>query len=188
MIHFSYPNEAILQNFALAQQDLPFSYAAVGATKADFPKGYDHDRNEIYLGTGDAAWESAKNAIRAWRMFPSEWAAIFPNNTPIQVGKTVVMTAKVVGVWWKNTCRIVYVVDEPNRFGFAYGTLPAHVEQGEELFMVTREANGDIFYRLHAFSKPRFWMARLAYPIARAYQKQFVRDSKANMVQFTQQV
>jgi hypothetical protein len=30
----------------------------------------------------------------------------------------------VFGVWTLNTCRIVYVVDEATRFGFAYGTLP----------------------------------------------------------------
>ena len=33
-------------------------------------------------------------------------------------------------------CRVVYVVDEPDRRGFAYGTLPGHAESGEELFMV----------------------------------------------------
>jgi uncharacterized protein (UPF0548 family) len=52
--------------------------------------------------------------------------------------------------------------------------------------MVTRDENGQVFYKLQAFSKPRFWMARLAYPIARAYQKKFVRDSKTSMVNFSQ--
>ncbi len=33
-------------------------------------------------------------------------------------------------------CRVVYVVDEPDRRGFAYGTLPGHAESGEELFLV----------------------------------------------------
>jgi uncharacterized protein (UPF0548 family) len=186
MVHFSYPTPQILQHFAHKAQNTPFSYPNVGATKGDFPESYDHDRNEVYLGEGDAVWENAKNAIKQWRMFPDHWAAIFPNTTPIEVGKVVVMTAKVMGVWWKNTCRIVYVVDEPNRFGFAYGTLTAHVEKGEELFMVTRDENGQVFYKLQAFSKPRFWMARLAYPIARAYQKKFVRDSKTSMGKFSQ--
>ena len=27
-------------------------------------------------------------------------------------------------------CRIVAVVDEPDRYGFAYGTLPGHTERG----------------------------------------------------------
>ncbi|MCE7923585.1 MAG: DUF1990 family protein [Haliscomenobacteraceae bacterium CHB4] len=33
-------------------------------------------------------------------------------------------------------------------------------------------------YVIKAFSRPRFWMARLGYPLARWYQKKFVRDSK----------
>ncbi len=33
-------------------------------------------------------------------------------------------------------CRVVYVIDEPDRRGFAYGTLPGHPESGEELFAV----------------------------------------------------
>ena len=33
-------------------------------------------------------------------------------------------------------CRVVYVVDEPDRRGFAYGTLPGHAESGEERFVV----------------------------------------------------
>ena len=38
-----------------------------------------------------------------------------------------------LGLWWLNACRIVYVVDEAGpvtRFGFAYGTLPGHAGSG----------------------------------------------------------
>jgi uncharacterized protein (UPF0548 family) len=78
-------------------------------------------------------------------------------------------------------------MDEVDRFGFAYGTLPGHVECGEEIFMVERTGDGTVRYVIQAFSKPRFWMARLAYPVARAHQRKFVRDSKATMLQFVQQ-
>ena len=36
-------------------------------------------------------------------------------------------------------CRVVYVVDEPDRRGFAYGTLTGHPESGEELFTVRHD-------------------------------------------------
>jgi len=48
----------------------------------------------------------------------------------------------------------VYVIDETvpvRRFGFAYGTLPAHVEQGEERFSVELHADGAVWYDLRAF-------------------------------------
>jgi uncharacterized protein (UPF0548 family) len=53
--------------------------------------------------------------------------------------------------------------------------------------MVERTADGTVRYVIKAFSKPRLWLARLAYPVARAHQKKFVRDSKAAMLQFVQQ-
>ena len=46
---------------------------------------------------------------------------------------------RAIGLWWLNACRIVYVVDESgpiSKFGFAYGTLPGHVESGEERFLI----------------------------------------------------
>jgi len=89
-----------------------------------------------------------------------------------------------MGLWWLNSCRIVYVIDIQDKFGFAYGTLPGHAECGEELFMVEKMPDGTVRYVLKAFSRPRVWLARLGYPIARAYQRKFVRDSKASMVKF----
>jgi uncharacterized protein (UPF0548 family) len=43
------------------------------------------------------------------------------------------------GVWSLNACRIAYVIEEVpslRRYGFAFGTLPGHVERGEERFTV----------------------------------------------------
>ena len=62
-----------------------------------------------------------------------------------------------------NACRVVYVVDEPGRFGLAYGTLPGHVERGEERFLVERDStDGSVWYDLLAFSRPNSLVARLA--------------------------
>ena len=68
-----------------------------------------------------------------------------------------------------------------SRFGFAYGTLFAHVEQGEERFSVELREDGSVWYDLRAFSKPRYWPVRIAKPIARRLQAKFVRDSQASM-------
>jgi uncharacterized protein (UPF0548 family) len=43
-------------------------------------------------------------------------------------------------------CRVVYVVDEPGRRGFAYGTLRGHAESGEELFLVRYDPATDEVY------------------------------------------
>jgi uncharacterized protein (UPF0548 family) len=72
----------------------------------------------------------------------------------------------------------VYVIEEEHRFGFAYGTLLDHAEQGEERFSVEWERESDsVFYDILAFSKPRQWQARIARPVSRMLQKRFARDS-----------
>lgn len=185
MLTFSKPSDAQALDFIAQERELPFSYPEVGQTRGESSvSGYNNDYNVQPLGQGDAVWEAAKEAIRQWRMFPGDWAYVTPRPLPIRSGEVVAMAACVMGIWWLNSCRIVYVIDTAERFGFAYGTLPGHVERGEELFMVEKTADGQVQYVLKAFSTPRHWMARLGYPLARAYQKKFVQDSKAAMLQF----
>ena len=38
-----------------------------------------------------------------------------------------------------------------------------------------------VWYDLRAFSRPRYWPARLGYPMTRRLQRRFVRDSKTAM-------
>lgn len=187
MLVFSKPATSRIHEFLESEKNRPFTYPEVGSTRAADPiPGYDNDRNRIELGSGDAAWAAAKEAVRQWRMFPGGWALVFPEAIPIREGGVVAMAARVLGVWWLNSCRIVYVLDEENRFGFAYGTLPGHVECGEELFLVEKTGDGRVWYTLRAFSRPRFWAARLGYPLARRYQRKFVRNSQQSMLVFVQ--
>ena len=177
----------------LREQDASgqFSYAEHGATRdnATSPAGYNLDHNRVRLGTGETTFAAACEALRAWRMFPAAWTTILPEAAPIRIGQTVAMLAHALGFWWLSACRIVYVLDETatagevrRRFGFAYGTLDAHVEQGEERFSVELHADGSVWYDLRAFSRARFWPVRLGKPLARRLQQRFVRESKAAMI------
>ena len=185
MPSLSSPNPAAIKTFLAGQSDLAYSYPGLGGTRSgEAPPGFDQDSNIQDLGQGEDVWQRAKTAIRQWRMFPGGWAFIQPGEAPLRVGETVAMIARVMGMWWLNSCRIVYVLDNERQFGFAYGTLPGHAECGEELFLVERDAAGQVRYSIRAFSKPRHWLARLGYLLARAYQRKFVRDSKASMLRF----
>jgi uncharacterized protein (UPF0548 family) len=106
---------------------------------------------------------------------------IEPRGIPIAPGEVAGVVAHALGLWWLNAARIVYVIDEPRRFGFAYGTLPGHVERGEERFSVDWRDDDTVWYDLEAFSRPGYWGARLAKPLARRLQRRFVRLSKAAM-------
>jgi uncharacterized protein (UPF0548 family) len=102
----------------------------------------------------------------------------------IESGATVAVVKSHLGFWSMNACRIVYVIEEqgsPERYGFAYGTLPDHGEIGEERFTIEfNPGNQTVWYDIYAISRPTA-LARLAYPFTRVLQKRFARDSKAAM-------
>ncbi len=55
--------------------------------------------------------------------------------------------------------RVVYVVDEPERRGAAFGTLPGHPLAGEEAFVVERRDDDSVWLTVRLFSRPvgGFW-------------------------------
>lgn len=184
------PSEAVVAQFIASQQELPFSYAQVGATQAqvtaDQLVGYNVDHNQIKLGEGAETYRRAVSALGSWRQFELGWVSVVPRGKPLAVGTTVAVAAQTFGLWSLNAARIVYVIDERQtqnaRFGFAYGTLPDHVERGEERFRVEWREDDSVWYDIHAFSRPKHPLARLGFPVTRRLQKRFVRDSLATMV------
>ncbi len=136
---------------------------------------------------GEQTFRAAVDALRRWQHFQLGWVRAWPTHTPIQVGATVAVIAHAMGVWCLNACRIVYVVDEHgpvHRFGFAYGTLPGHVERGEERFLLEWvEATGSVSYDILAFSRPNHVLTKIGYPYVRRLQKRFALDSMAQMQQ-----
>jgi uncharacterized protein (UPF0548 family) len=195
------PSEELVAQFIASQRDLPFSYAEVGATQntatAEQLPGYNVDHNRIRLGEGERTYRRAVAALKSWRQFELGWVTVVPPGAPLAVGTTVAVRAQTFGLWSLSAARIVYLIDEGfegriegsakggqaenARFGFAYGTLPDHVERGEERFRVEWRADDSVWYDIHAFSRPQHPLVRLGYPAARRLQKRFVKDSLAVM-------
>ncbi len=192
-IYFSYPSQAKLDQFLLDMQNAPFNYTEIGYTQSDCEsaddtknryqllKGYSIDDYHLYLGEGTTVWEKAKTALTQWKHFPPSFTIVYSNTESIEEGIIVAVMIKILGVWWRNSAKIVYVIDKPDCFGFAYGTLTEHAEQGEEAFWISRDCEGKICYHIKAFSKPKFWAAKLAYPLTRRYQRKFAKESLLNM-------
>ena len=186
MVSLRKPSADALRCFLAGQRALPFTYGAVGATAESPPAGYAVDRTRIKLGEGEPVFRSAVGALRRWGQFRLGWVEAWPPDTPIQLGEVVAVMGRAVGVWWLNACRVVYAVDEAGpvpRFGFAYGTLPGHVESGEERFLIEWNRSDDaVWYDILAFSRPNHVLTRLGYPVVRRLQKRFGRDSAAAML------
>ena len=174
------PSDERIRAFLRQQADSSFSYPEVGYSRRTPPSGYVHDHHRAPLGHGETCFEAACDALRAWRMFPTGWVKLCWPTAPIAPGTTVAVLARCGGLWWVNACRIVYVIDEPGpprRFGFAYGTLLAHAERGEERFSIDIDDEGTVWYDLLAFSQPNRWLTRLGYPVARRLQRRFAAHS-----------
>ena len=179
------PSDADLRGFLEAARRAGFSYPEVGATRDNEPAGYDHDHTCVRLGSGAALFERARQALRRWAMFPPTWSRVVSDGASQTEGETVCVVFHLLGAWWLNAARIVYVLDErgtERRSGFAYGTLTCHVERGEECFRIDMRGDDSVWYDLRAFSRPAFWAARLAKPLTRALQRRFVRASQAAML------
>lgn len=182
---FRKPSTATILSCLAAQADVDYTYQAVGATAATPPAGYAVDHTRVLLGQGESVFLAARAALQRWEQFHLGWIESWPRDTPIEAGAVVAVLGHAVGCWWLNCCRIVYTIDESGsvcRFGFAYGTLPQHVESGEERFLIEwNEADQNVWYDILAFSRPKHILARLGYPVVRRAQKRFGRDSAAAM-------
>jgi uncharacterized protein (UPF0548 family) len=111
------------------------TYSDIGATLAgQRPEGFHHDHYETVLGQGLEIFQRAVMGLKMWKAHRLTGMRVFPNNETISTDATVVVTLGTPVVALAVPCRIVSVMDGQTRWGFAYGTLPGHPEQGEEAF------------------------------------------------------
>jgi uncharacterized protein (UPF0548 family) len=185
MFRISEPSDEDAARVVASQHDLPFTYAEVGATNATLPTNYTVDHNRIQLGNGEATFHRAVAALKNWQQFDLGWVTIVPRGVPIETGAIVAVKARAFGTWSLNASRVVYTIDKSRAFGFAYGTLPDHVECGEERFLILWLGSDRVFYDILAFSRPRHPLVRLGFPFARLLQKRFARDSLNHMKNLT---
>lgn len=72
-------------------------------------------------------------------------------------------------------CRVVALVEEQDRRGFSYGTLPGHPECGEEEFLLERLTDGSLRFTVSAFSRPATRLARFGGPVTGVVQRAMTR-------------
>ncbi|WP_040794935.1 DUF1990 family protein [Nocardia higoensis] len=149
-----------------------FTYSAVGATASEPPPGYRRFTRRRRIGRGRPLFERVSTEVMAYRML--EGAGVFGSaSSPVAAPGTLVAVRLGVGpAAIRAACRVVYVLDEPDRRGFAYGTLPGHPVSGEELFAVEYDpADESVYAVVTAFSRPAAWYVRLAGPLGRLMQR-----------------
>jgi uncharacterized protein (UPF0548 family) len=166
---------------------VPVTYAAVGSTRAPDllthpPQGFRGSQVRSRIGHGDARWEFACQQTMSWGIqrragfrvvataqatrTPLEQVFSSDGHAMLRPGDDV----ELVALGLRSPVRVIYLVEEPTRRGFAYGTLPGHPECGEESFVVDQTEDGSVWMTVRSFSRPssRRWWA--LYPMLRLAQ------------------
>jgi uncharacterized protein (UPF0548 family) len=169
------PHAALAEQLQRSAND-EATYAEVGCTRSTaLPAGYRQDRATLLVGIGEASWQLAQQAITLWKAHGRAGLTVTPAGAPLEAGTTVLVSRGIGPLLFMAPCRIAYRTNEPRRFGFGYGTLPGHPEQGEEAFHVLRRDDGIVVAEVVAFSRPAELSTKLAGPVVRAVQKVAIR-------------
>jgi uncharacterized protein (UPF0548 family) len=142
------------------------TYPDRGATAGRLPEGYHHLERQVRLGAGREVFDRAAAALMSWQVHRAAGLKVIPNDSPRPGLRVVARLPLVITA----PCRIVYVIDEPARRGFAYGTLRGHPESGEESFAVSIDEEGEVLFTIRAFSRPGTLLARVSGPVGRTVQ------------------
>jgi uncharacterized protein (UPF0548 family) len=170
------PSQVDLEEWLIRVRDLEVTYPEVGATRAaTMPPAYRRDRYSVTLGHDETVFRLGRKAVQTWQAHLHTGATLEPPMPDIAVGTDIIVAWRIGPLSVVAPCRIVYVIDDEEAYGFAYGTLPGHPEQGEEAFRVVRGPGGAVAFEVVAFSRPADPLARLGSPIARFIQLRISR-------------
>jgi uncharacterized protein (UPF0548 family) len=148
-----------------------FTYDAVGRSLAPGllsapPHGFRASEHRVVIGSGRAEFERQAARVLRWEVKTRAGFRVGGGgDEPVVAGEGVI-------IWFgpvRESVRVVRVVDEPRRRGFAYGTLPHHPLRGEEAFLVEHRDDDAVELVVRAFSRPngRWWLAAPVLRIAR---------------------
>ncbi|MDO5669549.1 MAG: DUF1990 domain-containing protein [Corynebacterium sp.] len=160
--HLSYPAHLQLATLRLAQGRAP---EEIGLRRW---KITDH---AAVLGHGREVFAAASEKLLTWQAHA-------------HAGVRAQRRGKLVRLHYGPTtssCLIIREEHTPTRTLLVYGTLPAHVESGEEAFLIDMAADGTVTGRVIAFSRHAWWLAKLTGPLARMMQRRANRRYVAGM-------
>ena len=99
-----------------------------------------------------------------------------PDGSSLFVPGTTVTLEVPVGPFRKRmSVRVVYVIDEPTRKGFAYGTLPGHPISGEEAFILDQDEDGAVWLTIRTLARPATTGWRVLTPALAAFRSDYLR-------------
>jgi uncharacterized protein (UPF0548 family) len=160
------------------------SYPAPGSTDPQSerwtarPAGFRAFDRTVRIGQGETEWRAAADAVLAWGVKTRSGFSVEPGSRSgrrVDEGASYWLVAALGPFTVREPVRVVAVVDESTRCGFAYGTLDGHPVSGEEAFVVHRSPDGTVWLTLRSLTRPAAGAWRFAFPAILAAQRWYRR-------------
>jgi uncharacterized protein (UPF0548 family) len=132
----------------------------------------------IVVGRGDEQWEQLAATLLHWGVKARSGFTVEGEHARAVAGADYVLHARFGPVGIREPVRVVTVVDQPRRVGFAYGTLQGHPVSGEEAFILVRHGD-EVRFTFRSVTAPGRGQWRLLYPVIllaqRLYRRRYLR-------------
>jgi uncharacterized protein (UPF0548 family) len=147
-------------------------------------RGWHHYYSEAVIAReseGDACFDRAKVALTNYEFSdPGVVVAHFDPALPL-LRRRILLEIKIWGLHYLCPAAVTRVRDEPGVYGFRYDTLIGHIERGVEWFLLTKNAQGEIRFRIEARWQhgdlPNWW-SRLGFAVLSGpYQRRWHRQA-----------
>jgi len=131
MFYLQAPSEDRILALLDGLKDAELTHVQQGSTREDLsraPAGYVLDRYGVELGRGRDVFDRARAALSRIENYPPSFTRIVRRPTKLEPGGQFATVVSHMGFCSVHPCRILYVIEEPARFGFGFGPLPGHSE------------------------------------------------------------
>lgn len=162
---------------------LQINYDAVGGTRPGETSwspprpGYRAHARTVQIGQGEGCWQTAQAEVLSWEIKRRSGFTVNPppQGAGVQEGDRYWLIAHLGRLRVREPAVVVAVTRQPDRCGFAYGTLDGHPVSGEEAFIVHRTPDGVVWLTLRSLTRAPRGRWRIAYPLALAAQRVYRR-------------
>jgi uncharacterized protein (UPF0548 family) len=162
------------------------SYDSVGITRpeaGEWASGAGRLESSATVGQGVECWERARVQVFEWAVKTESGFTVEARDGGEQrarLGGDYELTARMGPLTIHEPIRVVAVVDEDSRCGFAYGTRPGHPVRGEEAFLLHRDAEDRVRLTIRSFTRPASGKWFVAFPLLlvaqRLYRRRYLRS------------
>jgi uncharacterized protein (UPF0548 family) len=147
-------------------------------------RGWRHYHSEAVIAKeaqGNDRFTRASVALANYQF--SDPAIVLAHFDPAEplLGRCMVLEIQVLGLRYLCPAVVNRLRDEPGVFGFRYDTLEGHIERGVEWFLLTKNGQGEIRFRIEArWREARFpnWWSRIGFIVLSGYyQRKWHREA-----------